>query len=165
MPKLFPRLLLALAVGAAACAASAQTLRIGLAEDPDVLDPSLARTFVGRVVFSSLCDKLFDIDEKLNIVPQLATSYQWAPDNKTLLVKMVPEDIGAAPAAADPLSDASNRVTGTLGPDRHLRGGEENWSSFNALRTASFSAGPPRLLARMRPSGPIRNVAGIDRTR
>ena len=48
------------------------TLRIGLAEDPDILDPSMARTYVGRIVFSAFCDKLFDIDEKLNIVPQLA---------------------------------------------------------------------------------------------
>ena len=47
------------------------TLRIGLAEDPDILDPTLARTYVGRIVFAALCDKLFDIDEKLNIVPQL----------------------------------------------------------------------------------------------
>src|SRR3989441_3036055 len=68
--------------------ANAQTLRIGLAEDPDVLDPTLARTFVGRIVFAALCDKLFDIDEKLNIVPQLATSYEWAPDNKALTIKL-----------------------------------------------------------------------------
>jgi len=68
--------------------AFAQTLRIGLAEDPDVLDPTLARTFVGRIVFAALCDKLFDIDEKLNIVPQLATSYEWAPDNKALTIKL-----------------------------------------------------------------------------
>ena len=27
------------------------TLRIGLAEDPDILDPSIARTYVGRHVF------------------------------------------------------------------------------------------------------------------
>jgi peptide/nickel transport system substrate-binding protein len=50
------------------------TLRIGLAEDPDVLDPTLARTYVGRIVFASFCDKLFDIDEHLNVVPQLALS-------------------------------------------------------------------------------------------
>ena len=42
----------------------AQTLRVGRAEDPDLLDPTRARTFVGRIVFSALCDKLFDIDEK-----------------------------------------------------------------------------------------------------
>ncbi|HEY7239988.1 MAG TPA: ABC transporter substrate-binding protein, partial [Burkholderiales bacterium] len=35
-----------------------QTLRIGLAEDPDILDPTMARTFVGRIVFAGLCDKL-----------------------------------------------------------------------------------------------------------
>src|SRR5438067_343237 len=69
-------------------ALTAQTLRIGLAEDPDVLDPTLARTFVGRIVFAALCDKLFDIDEKLNIVPQLATSYEWAPDHKALSIKL-----------------------------------------------------------------------------
>jgi peptide/nickel transport system substrate-binding protein len=62
------------------------TLRIGLAEDPDVLDPSLARTFVGRIVFASLCDKLFDIGPELEIVPQLALSYSWSADNKALTI-------------------------------------------------------------------------------
>src|SRR6185295_3401875 len=66
----------------------AQTLRIGLAEDPDVLDPTLARTFVGRIVFASLCDKLFDLDEKLAIVPQLATGYEWSADQKALVIKL-----------------------------------------------------------------------------
>ena len=69
-------------------AVRAQTLRIGLAEDPDVLDPTLARSFVGRVVFTALCDKLFDIDEKLNIVPQLATASEWSADGKTLTLKL-----------------------------------------------------------------------------
>ena len=68
----------------------AQTLRFGLAEDPDILDPTLARTFVGRIVFAALCDKLFDIDEKLNIVPQLAASYEWSTDNKALTIKVRP---------------------------------------------------------------------------
>ena len=82
----------ALLCGAAvfACGAIAQTLRIGLAEDPDVLDPTLARTFVGRIVFAGLCDKLFDLDEKLNVVPQLATGFQWSPDNKALTIKIRP---------------------------------------------------------------------------
>src|SRR4030088_2565590 len=69
-------------------AAHAQTLRIGLAEDPDVLDPTAARTFVGRIVFSVLCDKLFDLDEKLNVVPMLATGYEWSADNKALTLKI-----------------------------------------------------------------------------
>lgn len=81
-------LALAAAATLAGMPASAQTLRIGLAEDPDILDPSLARTFVGRIVFAGLCDKLFDLDEKLNIVPQLATAYEWGGDNKSLLIKI-----------------------------------------------------------------------------
>jgi peptide/nickel transport system substrate-binding protein len=72
-------------------AAMAQTtLRIGLAEDPDVLDPTLARTYVGRIVFASLCDKLFDIDDKLNIVPQLALSSETSEDGKTVTIKLRP---------------------------------------------------------------------------
>src|ERR1700753_1981860 len=67
----------------------AQTpLRIGLAEDPDILDPSLGRTYVGRIVFSAFCDKLFDIDEKLNIVPQLALSHETSADGKTMTIKL-----------------------------------------------------------------------------
>ena len=79
---------LALALLFLATSANSQTLRIGLAEDPDILDPTMARTFVGRIVFAGLCDKLFDLDEKLNIVPQLATSYQWSGDNLSLVIKL-----------------------------------------------------------------------------
>ena len=88
--------LLATAGGAAQAQPSAQApaslppLRIGLAEDPDVLDPSLARTFVGRIVFSALCDKLIDIDEKLGLVPQLALSWDWSADSKALTLKLRP---------------------------------------------------------------------------
>ena len=78
---------------AAICAAvlagpvAAQPFRIALREDPDSLDPTLARTYVSRIVFAGLCDKLFDINEKLEIVPQLATSYEWS-DPKTLVIKL-----------------------------------------------------------------------------
>jgi peptide/nickel transport system substrate-binding protein len=82
--------LFAAIVAIAAMPGHTQTLRFGLAEDPDVLDPTLARTFVGRVVFAALCDKLFDVDEKLNIVPQLATGYEWSADHKALTLKLRP---------------------------------------------------------------------------
>src|SRR6202043_2695333 len=92
-----PMKILRLAATAAAMLLSLQagvqaqtTLRIGLAEDPDVLDPTLARTYVGRIVFSALCDKLFDIDEKLNIVPQLALSHETSDDGKEVTIKLRP---------------------------------------------------------------------------
>lgn len=80
----------ALLVAGLAQAQNLPNLRVGLAEDPDVLDPTLARSFVGRLVFSALCDKLVDVDEKLAIVPQLAQSYEWSADSKALTLKIRP---------------------------------------------------------------------------
>ena len=75
-----------------AAGVQAQTaIRIGLAEDPDVLDPTLARTYVGRIVFASICDKLFDIDAKLNVVPQLALSYETSDDGRAVTIKLRPD--------------------------------------------------------------------------
>jgi peptide/nickel transport system substrate-binding protein len=85
------RLTLGLALLGAAAAAQAQsTLRIGLAEDPDVLDPTFGRTYVGRIVFKSICDKLFDIDDKLAIVPQLALSHNTSADGKVVTIRLRP---------------------------------------------------------------------------
>ena len=83
--------LAALLLSAMTSAAAAETtLRIGLQEDPDVLDPTLARTYVGRIVFASLCDKLFDINEKQEIIPQLALSHETSADGKTVTLKLRP---------------------------------------------------------------------------
>src|SRR5437588_5696090 len=86
------RLAAAAALVAISCgtAAAQSALRIGLAEDPDILDPTLARTYVGRIVFASICDKLFDIDAKLTVVPQLALSHETSEDGKTVTIKLRP---------------------------------------------------------------------------
>ncbi|BAS26388.1 ABC transporter substrate-binding protein [Limnochorda pilosa] len=82
-------LVFALLVGlAAGLTAEAQVLRVGLAEDPDLLDPDLARTFVGRIVFENLCDKLFNVDPSLNLVPELALDYQVSPDGRTVTLPL-----------------------------------------------------------------------------
>jgi peptide/nickel transport system substrate-binding protein len=90
MKKLRLAVLAACLTFATGGALAQSTLRIGLAEDPDVLDPTLARTYVGRIVFASFCDKLFDIDEKLNVVPQLALSHATSADGKTVTIKLRP---------------------------------------------------------------------------
>jgi peptide/nickel transport system substrate-binding protein len=86
------RLAAAAALVALSCGtATAQShLRIGLAEDPDILDPTLARTYVGRIVFASICDKLFDVNEKLEVVPQLALSHETSEDGKSVTIKLRP---------------------------------------------------------------------------
>ena len=76
--------LLALTAGVA----QAQDLRIGLQEDPDILDPDQSRTFVGRIIYASMCDKLVDITPELEIVPQLATGWEWSEDGTTLTMTL-----------------------------------------------------------------------------
>ena len=69
-------------------AAQTSTLRIGLQEDPDMLDPHRARTFVGRIVFKGLCDKLFDASPDLQLVPRLATEWGFSADGLTATIKL-----------------------------------------------------------------------------
>jgi peptide/nickel transport system substrate-binding protein len=65
------------------------TLTVGLAEDPDALDPTVARTFVGRIIFAHMCQKLYDLDKNLNIVPQLADGMpQVSKDKLTYTIKL-----------------------------------------------------------------------------
>jgi peptide/nickel transport system substrate-binding protein len=80
--------LLALTLLLLGAPASAASLRIGLQEDTDVLDPMQGGTFVGRIVFAAVCDKLVDIDPELTIVPQLATSWEWGADGKALTLHL-----------------------------------------------------------------------------
>lgn len=63
-------------------------LRIGLQDDADVLDPAQSRTFVGRIVYTAMCDKLVDVSPDLKIVPQLATEWNWSADGKELTMKL-----------------------------------------------------------------------------
>ncbi len=78
---------LGLAALAVSSVAQAQHLRIALREDPDILDPTLSRTYVGRIVYMGMCDKLFDINEQLEPVPQLATAWRWE-DPQSLLITL-----------------------------------------------------------------------------
>jgi peptide/nickel transport system substrate-binding protein len=65
------------------------TMTVALAEDPDLLDPTLARTFVGRIVFANLCEKLYDVNDKLQIVPQLAASMpKFSNGGKTVTIDL-----------------------------------------------------------------------------
>ena len=79
------RRIAALAVAALlAMPAAAQTLRVGISSDPNVLDPAVSGSFVERTVFSALCDKLLDVGPDLAFRPELATRWAWAPDGLSL---------------------------------------------------------------------------------
>ena len=64
-------------------------LRVGISQDADAMDPTLGRAYVQRVALLNMCDSLFTYNDKLALVPRLATGYEWA-DSKTLTVKLRP---------------------------------------------------------------------------
>ena len=81
------RIILPAAALLLSAAAHAQTLRIAMNNDPDILDPTLSRTFVGTNVMAGICDKLVDFDADLKMVPMLAKSWEY-PDSKTVLLHL-----------------------------------------------------------------------------
>jgi peptide/nickel transport system substrate-binding protein len=80
--------LLVLLTGGAAMAQDAKSLRIGLIEDADTLDPAQGRSLGGRQVFASLCDKLFDIDKSASVVGMLVSSHEVSTDGLTITLQL-----------------------------------------------------------------------------
>lgn len=64
-------------------------LVLAMASDPDLLDPTQSRSLVSRYVYNATCEKLYDVDAKANVVPQLASELpQISDDGKTVTVKV-----------------------------------------------------------------------------
>ncbi|OLE27031.1 MAG: hypothetical protein AUG44_11225 [Actinobacteria bacterium 13_1_20CM_3_71_11] len=90
------------------------TLRVALSAEPDKLDPTLARTLVGRTVFNAICEKLYDVDAKLDVVPQLAAALpEFSADGKTVTIKV---RTGVKFADGTPLDAAAVKTS----LDRHI---------------------------------------------
>lgn len=75
-------------VAALAAPAQAQTLRIGIGTDPNILDPAQSGSFVERVVFTALCDRLLDVGPDLAFRPELATRWAWSDEGRTLTLTL-----------------------------------------------------------------------------
>src|SRR2546428_5515487 len=81
------------AAGAASPASPSKnggTITVGMTQgEPDALDPTLARTFSGREVFLTFCEKLYDLNAKAQIVPQLAAALPTiSKDQLTVTIKL-----------------------------------------------------------------------------
>ncbi len=84
-------ILVVLILQAGAAQAQKKTLVVALNQDPDILDPTLSRTYVGRIIYAQMCEKLYDIDENLRIFPQLAADLPTFSDGgKTVTIKLRP---------------------------------------------------------------------------
>jgi len=65
------------------------TLTMALSAEPDFLDPTLAGSFYSRYVFNAMCEKLYDLNSDVRIVPQLAASMPTTSDQgKTVTIKL-----------------------------------------------------------------------------
>ena len=67
---------------------AAGTLRFGLDADLDTLDPARSGSYIERAVNTSRCDQLLNIDAALNIVPELATAWEWSADRLALTLRL-----------------------------------------------------------------------------
>src|SRR5215468_3807349 len=95
------------------------TLVVGLtAGEPDALDPTLARTFSGREVFLTFCEKLYDLNAKAQIVPQLASALPTISKDK--LTVTIPLRKGIKFNDGTPFNAAA--VVTTLQRDQTLKG-------------------------------------------
>ena len=81
-------LLIAAALALATSAHAAGTLRFGLDFDLDTFDPARSGSYIERAVNASMCDQLLNIDPQLNVVPELATSWEWSSDNLALTLHL-----------------------------------------------------------------------------
>lgn len=80
-----------LVVQAEVAHAQKKTLVVALNQDPDILDPTLSRTYAGRIIYAHMCEKLYEIDAGLKIVPQLAADLpQFTDGGKTVTIKLRP---------------------------------------------------------------------------
>lgn len=65
------------------------TLRYALDGEPGNLDPTLFNSLPSRIVFNAICEKLYDVNEKMEVVPQLAAALpEVSADGLTAKVKL-----------------------------------------------------------------------------
>ncbi|MFL5899449.1 MAG: ABC transporter substrate-binding protein [Solirubrobacterales bacterium] len=81
-------LLIAAALALSTSTHAAGTLRFGLDFDLDTFDPARSGSYIERAVNASMCDQLLNIDADLNIIPELATSWEWSSDNLALTLHL-----------------------------------------------------------------------------
>ncbi|PWR04746.1 ABC transporter substrate-binding protein [Micromonospora acroterricola] len=84
-------------------------LVIALSAEPDALDPTLSRSLYSRYVFQAMCQKLYDVNEQAQVVPQLATALPTTSgDGRTVTI---PLRQGARFADGTPFDSAAVKAT------------------------------------------------------
>ena len=89
--------------------ASGGALVMGLSAEPDVLDPTTSSSLYTRYVMNAICEKLYDINAKGTIVPQLASALPTL--SKGGRVVSIPLRSGITFADGTPLDAAAVKTT------------------------------------------------------
>lgn len=85
------------------------TLFVALSAEPDKLDPTQSRSLYSRYVFDSMCQKLYDVNENTDVVPQLATALPEITDGG--LTVTIPVRTGIKFADGTPFNAAAVKTT------------------------------------------------------
>jgi peptide/nickel transport system substrate-binding protein len=92
-----------------------------------MLDPTLSRSLYSRYIFSTMCEKLYDVDENAELVPQLATDLpETSEDGRTVTIPLRTDAVFADGTKLDSeavkttlerdLTDPQSGRTSELGP-------------------------------------------------
>jgi peptide/nickel transport system substrate-binding protein len=85
------------------------TLVVALSAEPDKLDPTQSRSLYSRYVFDAMCQKLYDVNEDTEVVPQLATALPQITDGG--LTVTIPVRSGIRFADGTPFDAAAVKTT------------------------------------------------------
>jgi peptide/nickel transport system substrate-binding protein len=130
---------------------SGGTIVVGLTNgEPDVLDPTLARTFSGREVFLTFCEKLYDLNAKAQIVPQLAAALPTISKDKLTVTIALRKGI----KFNDNTAFNADAVVKTLQRDQTLKGSARA-SEISPIDTVTAS-GPYKVVIHLKtPYSPL----------
>jgi peptide/nickel transport system substrate-binding protein len=136
-----------------AAPAGSSSITVGLADAPDALDPTTAATFVGRTVFANMCQKLYDINTQLSIVPQLAASLPVITNGG--LTYTINLKSGILFNDGTPLNAAAVKTT----LDRYLTNPQSNRASELKGVTSVDATGPDTVVLHLsKPFAPLTSV-------
>ena len=139
--------------GGSTASAGSGSITVGLAEAPDALDPTTAATFVGRTVFANMCQKLYDINAGLQIMPQLAASLPVITDGgRAYTINLKP---GILFNDGTPFNAAAVKTT----IDRYLTNPQSNRASELKGVTSVAVTGPDTVVLHLsKPFAPLTSV-------
>ncbi|MFD2237969.1 ABC transporter substrate-binding protein [Aureimonas populi] len=120
-------------------AVQAQDLRIGLQDDVDVLDPARSRTFVGEIVFESLCDSLVAVGVDLEPEPELAARWSWNDDQTQLTMALHPDLMFHDGSPIDARAVKANLDRAMTLPDSMRRSELQSVESVDVVDDLSFT--------------------------